>query len=344
MRRHQEGFTLLELVVVMLCTTLVIGAAMTVLLTGLRIERNTQDGLSVQQTAHMVLTLVERLTDDGKVNSVKTVGDQDWMLLDEDNTALLSYNAGSGTLTTAGGAVLMEDVSSATAELSEEKLLTVALETGGESYAASSLCRTAVTQSAVNQDALLEQVKLTTGDEPGRAALLLTLATQYGSEGQILERGPEDPYLYFSEWYIGGYDGHPGWNQDTPWCACFLSWGLDKIQQEAEKDGKSYLNKVPRFADVDEGKAWFEARGRWMGRTDGYTPIPGDLVFFDWSGGDDPAHVGAVFYVDEANGVFYTIEGNSGGRVRLHVYPLGSSLIVGYGILDWKSTEQPTEP
>ena len=343
MKKHQEGFTLLELVVVMLCTTLVIGAAMTVLLTGLRIQRNTQDGLSVQQTAHTVLTLVEQLTGDGKVNSVETVGDQDWMLLDEDHGTLLSYNAGAGTLTAGGGAVLMEDVSSATAELSEEKLLTVTLETGGESYTASSLCRTAVTQSAVNREALLDEVELTTGDEPGRAALLLTLATQYGSIGQILGRGPEDPYLYFSEWYIGGYDGHPGWNRDTPWCACFLSWALDKI--EGSEEGPYLKESAPRFANVDNWMADFqEKEGYWKGKTEDYTPIPGDLVFFDWSGGDDPAHVGAVFYVDEANGVFYTIEGNSGGRVRLHVYPLGSRLIVGYGILNWKTTEHPTEP
>lgn len=337
MRRHQEGFTLLELVVVMLCTTLVIGAAMTVLLTGLRIERNTQDGLSVQQTAHMVLTLVERLTDDGKVNSVKTVGDQDWMLLDEDNTALLSYNAGSGTLTTAGGAVLMEDVSSATAELSEEKLLTVALETGGESYAASSLCRTAVTQSAVNQDALLDQVKLTTGDEPGRAALLLTLATQYGSDGRVLDAAGLPTEEYFSQ------RCESSWDKDTPWCACYLLWGIYEIQEKEPYLSPETLPEKARCANVDKWMADFQAKeGCWEDKT--YVPDPGDLVFFDWSGGDDPAHVGAVFYVDEANGVFYTIEGNSGGRVRLHVYPLGSSLIVGYGILDWKSTEQPTEP
>ena len=338
MRRHQEGFTLLELVVVMLCTTLVIGAAMTVLLTGLRIERNTQDGLSVQQTAHMVLTLVERLTDDGKVSSVETVGDQDWMLLDEDHGTLLSYNAGAGTLTAGGGAVLMEDVSSATAELSEEKLLTVTLETEGESYTASSLCRTAVTQSAVNQDALLDQVKLTTGDEPGRAALLLTLATQYGSDGRILNGGGTPTQGYFSQWY------DPSWSADTPWCACFLSWGLAEIQKAGQETGTTYLDGTPpKFANVDSWMADFRSKEDcWKDET--YVPDPGDLVFFDWSGGDDPAHVGAVFYVDEDNGVFYTIEGNSGGRVRLHVYPLGSRLIVGYGILDWKSTEQPTEP
>lgn len=345
MRKRQEGFTLLELVVVMFCSTIVIGAAMTVLLSGLRVEKKTQEGLSSQQTAHTILTLVERLTSDGKVSAVETVGDTGWMLLDDGNSPLLAYNNGSGTLTATGGTVLMEGVTSAGAELSEDNLLTVSLETEGETYTVKSFCRTAVAETALNEDALDNLLEdLTTGDESGRAAFLLALATQYGSDGQILGRDPEeDRYIYFSEWYIGGYEGRPDWSQDTPWCACFLSWALYKIQQEAAEAGGSYLKEVPRFADVDAGKAWFEARGRWIDRTDGDIPIPGDLVFFDWSGGNDPAHVGAVFYVDETNGVFYTIEGNSGGRVRLHVYPLRSKVVIGYGILDWDTTDRIIE-
>ena len=59
----------------------------------------------------------------------------------------------------------------------------------------------------------------------------------------------------------------------------------------------------------------------------------------------NPAHVGAVFYVDETNGVFYTIEGNSGGRVRLQRYPLNSPQVVGYGILNRKPPEtDPAQP
>lgn len=341
MRKHQEGFTLLELVVVMFCTTIVIGAAMTVLLSGLRVEKKTQEGLSSQQTAHTILTLVERLTSDGKVSAVETVGDTDWMLLDEGNSPLLAYNNGSGTLTATGGTVLMEGVTSAGAELSEDNLLTVSLETEGETYTVKSFCRTTVEETALNEDALEDLLDdIPTGNEPGRAAFLLALATQYGSKGQILNMDGMPTSTYFSQWYIEGYEGHPGWNQDTPWCACFLSWALAQIQGS---DAGLYLEEsAPKFANVDSWMADFQRQeGRWKGKTEDYIPSPGDLVFFDWSGGDDPAHVGAVFYVDETNGVFYTIEGNSGGRVRLHVYPLGSKLVVGYGILNWK---QPTEP
>ena len=71
---------------------------------------------------------------------------------------------------------------------------------------------------------------------------------------------------------------------------------------------------------------WAEAGGE-------YTPIPGDYIFFDWDGGSDPAHVGAVLYVE--NGWVYTIEGNSGGRVAVQRYALSDPGIVGYGLLDW---------
>lgn len=331
MRKHQEGFTLLELVVVMFCTTIVIGAAMTVLLSGLRVEKKTQEGLSSQQTAHTILTLVERLTSDGKVSTVETVGDTDWMLLDEEDSPLLAYNNGSGTLTATGGTVLMEGVTSAVAELSENNLLTVSLETEGETYTVSSFCRTTVEETALNEDAL---EALTTGNEPGRAAFLLALATQYGSDGQILDEHGNPTEEYFSRWY------EPSWAPATPWCACFLSWALDKIERSEE--GPYLEEPVPRFANVDNWMADFrEKEGYWEGKTEGYTPIPGDLVFFDWSGGNNPAHVGTVFYVDKPAGVFYTIEGNSGDRVRLHVYPLESKVVIGYGILNWI---QPTEP
>ena len=79
--------------------------------------------------------------------------------------------------------------------------------------------------------------------------------------------------------------------------------------------------------------------GQWRERT--ATPIPGDYVFFDWDGrndpdgGNDPDHVGAVLCVE--GNFLYTIEGNSGGRVAVHRYDLNDQRIVGYGVLDWKT-------
>lgn len=153
-----------------------------------------------------------------------------------------------------------------------------------------------------------------------------TLAGQYDSRGEII--GGKG---YFSEWYIGDYAKNPGWNQYTPWCACFLSWGAE--QQRDTIDGAP-----PRFANVDDGMKLFQG-DQW--RDSRATPIPGDYVFFDWDRDRDPDHVGAVLCVD--GNQLYTIEGNSGGKVAVNRYPLSDKRIVGYGVLNWKTGEETTE-
>lgn len=173
---------------------------------------------------------------------------------------------------------------------------------------------------------------MTDAEKKARFEFLKTLAGQYDSRGEI--KGGSD-YTYFSEWYIDNYESHPGWNQYTPWCGCFLSWAAD--QQKASIDGAP-----PRFADVDEGMAKFTENGKWRRPNDAHNmPIPGDYVFFDWDGrndpdgGKDPDHVGAVLCVE--GNFLYTIEGNSGGRVAVQRYDLNDPRIVGYGVLKWKT-------
>lgn len=163
-------------------------------------------------------------------------------------------------------------------------------------------------------------------EKKARFAFLQTLAGQYDSRGEILLENTS-PYKYFSEWYIHGYEGHPGWNKYTPWCACFLSWA-------AAQQSETINGTPPSFADVDKGMTKFKDSGMWRER--GAEPIPGDYVFFDWDGGTDldPDHVGAVLRVE--NGYLYTIEGNSGGKVAVQRYLLSDSRIVGYGVLKWK--------
>ena len=173
-------------------------------------------------------------------------------------------------------------------------------------------------------------------EKKARFAFLQTLAGQYDSRGEI--KNGDGTYNYFSEWYINGYKNHPGWNQYTPWCACFLSWAAD--QKKASIDGDP-----PSFADVDKGMTKFKDSGMWRER--GAEPIPGDYVFFDWDGrndpdgGKDPDHVGAVLCVE--GDFLYTIEGNSGGKVAVQRYLLSDSRIVGYGMLKWKTQGETTE-
>lgn len=78
---------------------------------------------------------------------------------------------------------------------------------------------------------------------------------------------------------------------------------------------------------------WFQSHGQWADRN--YTDIaPGDAIFFDWDGSGDADHVGIVVGVE--NGTVYTVEGNSSGDMcRYNSYPLGSSVIRGYGLMLW---------
>ena len=66
-------------------------------------------------------------------------------------------------------------------------------------------------------------------------------------------------------------------------------------------------------------------------------PAPGMIIFFDWddkglSGPQDGLsdHTGIVVRV--ADGLVYTVEGNSGNQVRERSYPVGYYEILGYGI------------
>ena len=62
----------------------------------------------------------------------------------------------------------------------------------------------------------------------------------------------------------------------------------------------------------------------------GSEPQAGDIIFFDWEGDGVTDHTGIVQKCE--NGTVYTVEGNSGDTCRTKTYPVGSSVIYGYGI------------
>ncbi|MBS5302454.1 MAG: CHAP domain-containing protein [Firmicutes bacterium] len=54
------------------------------------------------------------------------------------------------------------------------------------------------------------------------------------------------------------------------------------------------------------------------------------MIFFDWESDGITDHTGIVEKCE--NGNIYTIEGNSSDTCRTKTYPVGSSVIYGYGI------------
>lgn len=348
MKRNNSGFTMVELLVTVAVSSIVLAAAASLMLLGLRVHQTTQKEAGEQQTVRIVLSALEDLSASGKIYRVEPLSDG-WQLQGKtaDGTpgaVLLRYNSGTLTSGTSGDQVLLDNLRGARVDL-DGSLVTFTFATAAHSYSTSVFCRTGIEGDSVGKaDAqekleelktpnLPESTKLSEKEKAARFQFLQTLANQYDSRGEI--KGGSG---YFSEWYIGDYAKNPGWNQYTPWCACFLSWGADQLKN-------SINGAPPRFADVDKGMKGFKDSRMWRER--GATPIPGDYVFFDWDGGtdpdggSDPDHVGAVLCVE--GDFLYTIEGNSGGKVAVQRYDLNDKRIVGYGVLNWKTGEETTE-
>lgn len=343
MKRNNSGFTMVELLVTVAVSSIVLAAAASLMLLGLRVHQTTQKEAGEQQTVRIVLSALEDLSASGKIYRVEPLSDG-WQLQGKtaDGTpgaVLLRYNSGKLRSGASGDQVLLDNLRGARVDL-DGSLVTFTFATAAHSYSTSVFCRTGIEGDSVGkveaQEKLdeLKKPNLTDAEKKARYAFLKTLADQYDSRGNIL-KGDTSRYKYFSEWYIDGYDNHPGWNQYTPWCGCFLSWGAE--QQRDTIDGDP-----PKFADVDKGMASFKESGKWRNPNDANNmPIPGDYVFFDWDGGSDPDHVGAVLCVE--GNFLYTIEGNSSGRVAVQRYDLNDKRIVGYGVLNWKTQGETTE-
>lgn len=336
MKRNNSGFTMVELLVTVAVSSIVLAAAASLMLLGLRVHQTTQKEAGEQQTVRIVLSALEDLSASGKIYRVEPLSDG-WQLQGKtaDGTpgaVLLRYNSGTLTSGTSGDQVLLDNLRGARVDL-DGSLVTFTFATAAHSYSTSVFCRTGIEGDSVGKVEAQEKLKNptlptlpSTVEKDARFAFLKTLAGQYDSRGEI--KNADSTYTYFSEWYIGNYADHPGWNQYTPWCGCFLSWGAEKQRDTIDGD-------PPRFAKVDDGMASFQ-NGKWRNPNDANNmPIPGDYVFFDWDRDSDPDHVGAVLCVE--GNFLYTIEGNSGGRVAVNRYSLSDSRIVGYGVLNWKT-------
>lgn len=109
-----------------------------------------------------------------------------------------------------------------------------------------------------------------------------------------------------------------GFDRPTDWCACFVSWCLDKCYDEP-----------PKFASCSQFLRWFkENRRLYSPNTD---PMPGMIIFFDWDGDRSADHMGIVD--GASDGDVFVIEGNSGNKCVRNSYGAGSSEILAYGAI-----------
>ncbi len=281
--RRQDGFTLVELLVSMLCMALVVSAVSTVMLLGLRMEVQTSESLGRQQTAGIVFSMLDKLTGEGKVKAVEfscenlaedgvpgyleeykdyklvTDGVSSWKLLDkaedtvtgvvaDDANVLVRYDASQQAITSGGGVVLLENVETARLLLTKQALLTFDMVVDGENYTVSTYCRTVVPDKAARDKefimAAITALQSDTAIDKGVArAAFLTELV-----GQ-----------YGSEGYILDGSGNATgtsfskwynaeWADDTPWCVTYLSWGLEQLKDA----GVTYLaDAAPRYGNVE---------------------------------------------------------------------------------------------
>lgn len=154
----------------------------------------------------------------------------------------------------------------------------------------------------------------------GDGAIVEVAAAQIGNAG-----GEK-----FWKWY--------GFNSRVDWCAIFVSWC-------GEQCGYLKQGILPKFAVVGDGAGWFKARHRWAAR--GYTPKPGDIIFFDYGIDGELDHVGIVESSDGR--IVTTIEGNSSDRCKRNRYTVGNPQIAGYGLMvqlgeTGKPADNPEKP
>lgn len=171
-----------------------------------------------------------------------------------------------------------------------------------------------------------------TGDY--RNDLLAVAVSQLGyHEGNsVSELGGRNTYgtgNYSEYGYYFGKEtmGNSGWFYE--WCAMFVTW----CARQAKIPVSVLSNAAYARAD---GSGSTGASSRFHIDTFSpsvYTPVPGDLIFFDWSGSKSQwNHVGIVEKVQ--NGFVHTIEGNSDNRVTRRSYPVSSVVIQAYGIMN----------
>lgn len=364
--QKNDGFTLVELMVTILTGSIVTMAAVTILLLGLRINKQSTDTASRQMTTRILLSSLEDLATQGTITEVvskpgvwEVHGDGGQVLYFFDSASHAIYSGGEASKTTIMESVIASDV------MLEGQLLTVTVETEDGTYSSSVYCRMAVSStesidineminSSYEED---DEDNTSMPDVDARVNFLQRLAGQYSiittagslrNPGLILQKQADGKYYstgkYYSEWYVEDYKYAPGWNSQTPWCACFISWGLlgdeNNPLVDFSEDHKKGFASVDYFMNYlkkgTNGHSWKDSR--YYDTVTPYDPLPGDLIFFDWTVNSvrDPAHIGAVIRQDGE--YVYTIEGNSSNRVAVRKYKLDDPRIIGYGVLNWSTT------
>ena len=168
MKRNNSGFTMVELLVTVAVSSIVLAAAASLMLLGLRVHQTTQKEAGEQQTVRIVLSALEDLSASGKIYRVEPLSDG-WQLQGKtaDGAAgavLLRYNNGKLRSGGSGDQVLLDNLRGARVDL-DGSLVTFTFATAAHSYSTSVFCRTGIEGDSVGKEEAqkkLEELKTPT--------------------------------------------------------------------------------------------------------------------------------------------------------------------------------------
>ena len=321
MKRSRGGFTLIEMVAAVAASAFVFAAGTILVVSSMRMQKQILNDASRVSDARVVLTMIENLASDGNIAPPVHTGD-DITIYNTGGTPVISYkdtNIYAGDSTT--NPPLMENVKNFTATVDGLLLKVEITDSNDETFSTSVYCRSWAPELSEIKTTLTSPQGTLIADESNKRYNLISKAFgQLGSTGQIIG---DSQTLTFAQWYCNG-TYYQNWDDNTPWCACFVSWCLEDL-----------LSSPPKYAEVTEFVDYFKNDNKYV---DTYADvIPGDVIFFNTDIDSEADHMGIVLKVDKVNDIVYTIDGNRYDQVAFGTYDLNDphSAIIGYGQLDW---------
>lgn len=312
--RKNEGFTLVELLVVITVGSLVSFAATSILLFAMRFNRVNLDTIEHQSVLRIMLNVVESLSSDEGYSI-----DVDADSINRESSPIISYANNqivTGNSENPSG-VLMKDVEAfdikkpSVLELytnAAEDLYTFSIKLDGQYFDSTIYARTKSVKIAdanyyysvfpLNHQNDWEADDPDMDYEVGREYLVNIAASQIGSNGYIMDYPSGVEGKHYTLWYHNTTSFPSGWTAKTPWCAVFASWVLNETNngQDENNNPTVYLNTVPKEANVN--LLWTRCFVQ-MGANhlkinihdedNGiyHTPQPGDLIFFEFNNDEE---------------------------------------------------------
>ena len=307
--RKKDGFTLMELLIVILTGSIVTMAATTVLLLAFRINRKSLDTVKRQSVARIMLSVLENMTsdseyvfrdEDGELTPITPPSEmtsKPWSIKvkEADGSAgdsLISYvhptGETYGKIVTGNGEVLVEDIMSSMLYKNRtpfsyvKDLYTFSVKIEEQTYNSTVYSRTQE-DNWYAKDPLIDY-------ENARKVLMEVVSYELGSSG-LLRDAPNTTYAkWYSDEFAHWDETDLAYVEANAWCGCFVSWAINKVNNfvpDTEHLGEyeKYItpDKLPQEANVNF--LWLECFAQSGADSlhvygDDYVPQPGDLVFF----------------------------------------------------------------